>query len=162
MSDGWIRKPAIALSLAGVALTGYLLYERSDGRTLLCSTGGCETVQSSEYATVLGFPVALLGLVGFLVFLGLFVARGALAEASAVAVGIAAVLFSSYLLVIQLMVLDAICDWCLASDVLVTALAALALLRALSAARLQARHGVDDGTRDHQVLASGDNRDPNG
>jgi len=44
---------------------------------------------------MLGFPVALLGLAGFLVFLGLFVAHGALAEAGAVAVGIAAVLFSS-------------------------------------------------------------------
>jgi uncharacterized membrane protein len=95
LSDCWIRRSAIALSLAGIALTGYLLYERSDAGALLCSTGGCETVQTSEYATMLGFPVALLGLAGFLVFLGLFVAHGALAEAGAVAVGIAAVLFSS-------------------------------------------------------------------
>jgi uncharacterized membrane protein len=129
MSDAWIRRPAIALSLAGIALTGYLLYERSQGGALLCSTGGCETAQASGYATVLGIPVALLGLAGYVAFLGLFAARGSLAQAGAVGIGITAVLFSSYLLVVQLAVLDAICDWCLASDVLVTALAALALLR---------------------------------
>jgi uncharacterized membrane protein len=44
------------------------------------------------------------------------------------------VLFSSYLIVIQLAVIDAICEWCLASDVLVTALAVLALLRARGSA----------------------------
>jgi uncharacterized membrane protein len=141
MSDAWIRRPAIALSLAGIALTGYLLYERGEPGALLCSTGGCETVQTSEYASVLGFPVALLGLAGYLAFLGLFAARGSAAETGAVAVGITAVLFSSYLLVIQLAVLDAVCDWCLASDVLVTALAALALLRARKSAQIRARAG---------------------
>ena len=33
---------------------------------------------------------------GYLVFLGLFLARGPLAEAAAIAVGLGAVLFSSY------------------------------------------------------------------
>ena len=36
------------------------------GGALVCSTGGCETVQSSAYAEVLGVPVAALGLIGFL------------------------------------------------------------------------------------------------
>ena len=36
------------------------------GGELVCSTGGCETVQSSSYAEVLGVPVAALGLLGFL------------------------------------------------------------------------------------------------
>jgi uncharacterized membrane protein len=40
-----------------------------------------------------------------------------------------AVVFSGYLLVIQLAVVDAVCDWCLASDAITTAVAALALLR---------------------------------
>ena len=134
MTETWIRRAGVALSLAGIALTGYLLYERSTGGPLLCATGGCETVQSSEYATVLGVPVALLGLAGYLTFLGLFLARGPLAETAGIAVGVGSVLFSSYLLVIQLAVIDAICQWCIASDVLVTALAALVLLRARGSA----------------------------
>ena len=113
MTEPWIRRAAIALSLAGIALTGYLLYERSAGGALLCSTGGCETVQGSEYATVLGFPVALLGMAGYIAFLGLFVARGSLAEAAAIAVGLGALLFSSYLLVFLLAVIVEICVWCL-------------------------------------------------
>jgi uncharacterized membrane protein len=129
MTGTWLRPAAVIISLAGIAVTGYLLYQRSAGGALLCTTGGCETVQASEYATVLGVPVALVGLAGYLAFAGVFLARGPLAEAVAVALGLGAVLFSSYLLVIQLAVIDAICEWCLASDLLVTALAALALLR---------------------------------
>lgn len=138
MNGTAIRAAAIALSLAGIALTGYLLYERSAGGALLCSTGGCETVQGSEYATVLGLPVALLGLTGYLAFLGVFLARGPLAAAGGLALGLGAVLFSSYLLVIQVAVIDAVCEWCLASDVLVTVLAALALLRARESAHTRA------------------------
>ena len=44
-------------------------------------------------------------------------------------VALAAFLFAAYLLAVQLVVLDAICQWCVATDVLTTALAALALVR---------------------------------
>ena len=129
MSESRLRSLGIAVSLLGVALTAFLLYERSSRGPLLCATGGCETVQTSEYATVLGVPVALLGLGAYVALLVLFASRGPMVELSAVALCVAGVLFSSYLLVVQLVVLNAICDWCLVSDVLVTGLAALALLR---------------------------------
>jgi len=48
------------------------------------------------------------------------------------------VIFSAYLLYIQVAVIDAICQWCLASDLLTTGLALLALLR-LRSASLMAR-----------------------
>ena len=87
-------------------------------------------MQSSSYAEVLGVPVAALGLVGFLGLL----AGGARAAASGR--GSARPrsrsrlsLFGVYLLYIQLVVIGAICQWCLATDVLTTAIAALALLR---------------------------------
>ena len=44
-------------------------------------------------------------------------------------VALAAFLFAAYLLAVQLVVIDAICQWCVATDVLTTALAALALVR---------------------------------
>ena len=104
---------------------------------LVCSTGGCETVQSSSYAEVLGVPVAALGLVGYLGLLLAALARGEWARLSQVTLALTGFLFSAYLLYVQFAVIDAICQWCVATDVLTTAIVALALLRLGSAARLR-------------------------
>ena len=66
MSERMLRLASAVLAAAGAAITGYLLYVRQTGGTLACATGGCETVQSSSYAEVLGVPVAGIGLLGFL------------------------------------------------------------------------------------------------
>jgi hypothetical protein len=71
MSERTIRLSTAALAALGAAIAGYLLYVRYTGGALACATGGCETVQHSRYAEVLGVPVAGLGLAGFL---GLLVA----------------------------------------------------------------------------------------
>ena len=39
------------------------------------------------------------------------------------------VAFSAYLLIVQLAVIDAVCIWCVANDVIITFVAAAALLR---------------------------------
>lgn len=135
MSERTTRRLAIALSVTGVALTVYLLVERAGSGSLICATGGCETVQSSRYAEIFGVPVAALGLGAYVAFVAVFAARGAFAQAAGVTLGLASVLFSGYLLIVQVAVIGTVCDLCIASDVLVTALAGLALLRARAAAR---------------------------
>ncbi len=117
------------IAVLGAAITAYLLYVRQTGGTLVCSTGGCETVQSSSYAEVLGLPVAALGLVGFLGLLVTALARGDLARLSHATLALTALAFSAYLLYIQLAVIDAICQWCLVTDVLTIAIAVLGMLR---------------------------------
>lgn len=102
---------------------------RWTGATLACTTGGCATVQSSEYATVAGIPVPVLGLGGFLAIAATALREAEAARLAGAALALAGVGFSAYLLVVQLAVLDAVCDWCLASDVLATLAAAVALLR---------------------------------
>jgi len=124
-----VRIASAALALLGAAISGYLLVVRETGGSLICSTGGCETVQSSSYAEVLGVPVAALGFVGFVALLAAALARGELARLTQATLGLAAFLFAAYLLAVQLVVLDAICQWCVATDVLTTAIAALALVR---------------------------------
>ena len=117
------------LASLGAAISAYILYVRETNGSLVCSTGGCETVQSSSYAELLGLPVAALGLAGFVVLLVAALTRGELARLVNATVALAAFLFAAYLLAVQLVVLDAICQWCVATDVLTTALAALALVR---------------------------------
>ncbi len=129
MTERSNRIASAALALIGVGITAYLLSVRASGATLSCATGGCETVQNSPYSEIFGMPVAALGLAGFIVLLGAALAGRDLARLIGAVVALAAFAFGAYLLVVQVVVIGALCDWCLASDAVTTALAALALLR---------------------------------
>jgi uncharacterized membrane protein len=138
MSERLLRIAGALLAVVGVAITVYLLHVRWSGGQLICSTGGCETVQGSSYAEVLGIPVAALGLAGYAALLVTALARGETVRLAHGTLALAALGFSAYLLVIQLVVIDAICQWCVASDVITTLITAVALLRLRIAATVPA------------------------
>jgi uncharacterized membrane protein len=138
VSDRSLRAALVALSLAGAAVAGYVLSSRWTDSGLLCSTGGCETVQSSEYAELFGVPVAAAGLVGYVLIGALALSAAPLMRAAVAALALAATTFSAYLLVVQLTVIHAVCDWCLASDAISSVIAALALVRLLTPVGSQA------------------------
>ncbi len=129
MNERPLRLAAAALALVGAGLAAYLLYARHTGATLACSSGGCETVQRSRYSELLGVPVAALGLFAYLTLLVAAVARGELARLAQAMVALTALGFTTYLLFVQLWLIGAVCDWCLAGDAVTTALAGLALVR---------------------------------
>lgn len=129
MTERFIRQLSGLLALVGIALAGYILYARHSGSSLLCSTGGCEAVQTSRYSEIFGVPVATFGLVGYATVLAAAVTRGEWARTAQVTVALTAFLFSAYLVFVQLHLVGAICDWCLASDAVTTALVVAALLR---------------------------------
>ena len=79
---------------------------------------------------IAGLPVAVLGLVAYSVILALIAWDAHIARLSAATIALVGLLFSAYLLALQLFVIDAICIWCLANDVLIApALAVLTGLR---------------------------------
>jgi uncharacterized membrane protein len=129
VSERSLRLVGAVLAAAGLALTAYLLYVRETGASLACSTGGCTTVQSSEYAELLGMPVAALGFGAYAVLLVASVGRRELARLVHATVALAAAAFSGYLLYVQFAVIDALCQWCVANDALLGAIAVAALLR---------------------------------
>jgi uncharacterized membrane protein len=129
MSERTARLASAVVAATGAAISAYLLYVRLTGSALACSTGGCETVQSSSYAEVLGVPVAALGLAGFVGLLLAALARGELARLSQATLALTAFVFSIYLLYIQVVVIDAICQWCLATEALTLVIVALGLVR---------------------------------
>ena len=105
------------LAVGGLAVATYLLVVRLLGEAPACGpVRGCDTVAASQYATVLGVPVALFG-VGFSLTLSVLAAtwwrradRRALYAVYAVGLlGVAAVLYLTYL---ELFVIEAICVWC--------------------------------------------------
>jgi uncharacterized membrane protein len=129
VSDRALRLATSVLALAGAGVAGYLFWVRETGATLVCATGGCGTVQSSQYAEMVGMPVALLGLVGYVVLLATALVAADTARLAQAAVALGAVLFSTYLLYVQVALIGEVCDWCLVSDAIVTLIAMLALLR---------------------------------
>jgi uncharacterized membrane protein len=130
MSARALRFAAAAAALAGAGVTAYLLSVRWGGGQLLCRTGGCETVQSSDYAEVVGIPVAALGLGAYAAIAFLALLASPVALAAALSLALAACAFSGYLLVVQLTVIGELCDWCLVNDAVVGVVALLVLLAA--------------------------------
>jgi uncharacterized membrane protein len=117
------------LSGLGAAVAGYLTYARFTETTVACTTGGCEVVQRSDYAVVAGIPVAVLGLGAYLFLLGTALLRFELVRVAGAVAAVSGALFAAYLLYAQLFLIDAICQWCLVSDVVIGLLALACVLR---------------------------------
>jgi uncharacterized membrane protein len=125
------RRQAIALlALVGFFVSLYLwLYKIGFIGSLQCGAGGCETVQTSRWAVLLGVPVAFYGVAGYAVlfavsFLGLrtgvLAHRGVTLTLATLATG--GFLFTIYLTYVELFVIRAICRWCVASAAIMTAI----------------------------------------
>ena len=133
MSDRTLRLTAGLAALAGLAIAGYLTWVHFDDAALVCiAGGGCETVQKSEYAEIAGVPVAILGLGAYTTLLVLIAWDTPNARLGAAVLAFVGFLFSMYLLVLQLFVIDAVCAWCVANDVVIAP-----LLAVLTAVRLR-------------------------
>ena len=131
-----LRLTTAALALAGVAVAGYLTWVHYAGLTPICvgGGGGCERVQTSEYAELAGISVAVLGLAGYLAVLGSLALPEDLGGTVAAFVALAGTLFSGYLTYLEIAEIHAICQWCMASAALMVALAAVSIVRLLTAA----------------------------
>jgi uncharacterized membrane protein len=131
-----LRRATAILALIGIAIAGYLTWVHYAGLNPVCvgGSGGCERVQSSRWAELAGIPVAVLGLGGYVVILGTLALPeepGALAAAFLSLVGFG---FSCWLTYVEIAKIDAICQWCVASAVVMTALALVSVARVLRGA----------------------------
>ena len=140
MTDRRLRAAIAVLALLGAAVASYLVYARYTGTRLACTTGGCETVQHSKYAKIADIPVALLGLISYLAVLATALSARIEAAAIGAAIVLSGLAFGIYLIVIQVAVIDAICQWCITSDVI------LALLAIACAERLRRAAGSPHGS----------------
>lgn len=117
------RRPALALAAIGLAIATYLTYVHYAGIDPVCSTGGCEKVQSSSYAELAGVPVATLGLGAYVAILGTLWLPGEAGRALPAFIAIAGFGYSLYLTYLELFQIHAICQWCVGSAIVMTLLA---------------------------------------
>jgi uncharacterized membrane protein len=129
LSDRALRG-AVALT-AGIAaaIAAYLVVVHYRADVLVCATSGCETVQRSRYAEVLGIPVAVFGLVTYVLLFASSLTRRPFALVIGAGLALTAFVFAQYLAYVQVAILHAICMWCLAADSLTALIAAAAIVR---------------------------------
>jgi uncharacterized membrane protein len=128
-----LRMATAGLAVIGLAIAGYLTWVHYAGLQPICvgGGGGCERVQSSQWADLAGIPVALLGLLGYAVILASLALPDELGRQAAALVALVGFGFSAWLTFVELTKIHAICQWCVASAVLMTLLAIVSVTRVL-------------------------------
>ena len=130
------RMVLAVIALCGVLLAAYLtLHHYGVIGTLACGTGSCEKVQTSRWASFLGIHVAIWGLLYYVLLFAVSLAaahdrftddpRLSLALLGLTGWG---VLFTAWLIYLELFRIHAICRWCMGSAAIVAMLFVIALL----------------------------------
>jgi len=121
------------LSVIGIAVSSVSLHHHyGTDHSSYCDYGqmfNCDIVNRSIYSVVMGIPVALIGILGYLILLSLVTLRRARPETPlmlliASAVGLS---FALYLTYVEKFVLGVWCILCLSSLTMIAAISALSL-----------------------------------
>lgn len=133
-AEGTLRGIATFLATFGVGVAVYITIADSGGGSPVCLAGsrGCETVANSSYSHLLGVNVAVFGIVGYVLLLACALLRGdgpRMAGFGLVLVGFG---YSVYLTWLELFKIEAVCQWCVASAVLMALLFAINTIRMLA------------------------------
>ncbi|HEY7829162.1 MAG TPA: vitamin K epoxide reductase family protein [Solirubrobacteraceae bacterium] len=133
MSTRALSRTMIGLTLLGLGVATYLTIAHYSGGTTICPLhGGCETVQHSKYSQLAGVPVALIGLIGYILILGVLLTPSSeTTRLIAVVLTVGGFGFSIYLTGRELFSIHAICPWCVSSAIIMTILACLSIWRFL-------------------------------
>jgi len=126
VAPGWVVP---VIGVIGLCVAAYLSFVEVTGTRAVCGpVGDCNTVNQSEYARLFGvLPIGVLGMVGYVWMVGLWlvggVGPGDAARAGRLGAWGSALLgtgFSVYLTFLEPFVIGATCAWCLSSAVMVT------------------------------------------
>lgn len=123
----------LVLAGIGILLTSYLTYVAwFEAHSAFCSEGsGCDLVQASRWATLLGMPMAFWGWLTY-VMLAYVIWRAKRKPGSwtmVVFVAVCGFAISAYLTTVSVLEIEATCPYCLASFAIMTTITILALVR---------------------------------
>lgn len=119
--------PLAVLAGLGMLLTGVLLWKAGAALPYCGEGSGCDAVQSSAWSRFLGLPLALWGFGAYTVLglVALGVAKPVKRARWAAFFASAGFAVSVYLTVVSVVLIEALCAWCLGSLALMTAAFAL-------------------------------------
>ncbi len=130
-SEATLQRVATFVATFGIGIAAYIAIAQADGGAPAClaGSGGCETVSASSHSELAGISVAVLGIVGYVLLLGASLLRGDGARMAGFGLALAGFGYSVYLTYLELFVIEAICQWCVASAILMTVLFAVNAVR---------------------------------
>lgn len=135
MSSVQLNRAMFALAVAGLVVAGLLWYWHAQNAEVPCTTAGCDKVAQHPTSRLFGVPVAAYGTLFYLSFALLCAVRPSVsAEKQRLFAhllllwGSTGFVVSAYLTYLELFVIHAICQWCVVSAIIATALFALSIL----------------------------------
>src|SRR5256885_10159056 len=122
VAERTLRLVSTAIAVAGIGVAIYITIVDSGGGAPVCVAGGhgCQTVADSHYSHLFGVNVAVFGIVGYVLLLASALIPGDAGRFAGLLLALAGFGFSAYLTYLELFVIDAICQWCVASAVLMS------------------------------------------
>ena len=126
----------VILALIGIVDSAYLTWIKLTGAYAACvNIGDCESVNSSRFAEIGGIPIALIGLVGYLAILVIFLlelripTRIDFLRLILFGVTLAGSMYSLYLTYLEVFVLYAVCPYCVVSAAVMLGLFGVSIFR---------------------------------
>lgn len=127
----------VVTALIGLIDSAYLIWIKIANDKVYClpGLGDCWTVNTSQYSQVLGIPVSVFGVIGFIIILSIallghhnhFINNNR--EILLFGITLAGFLYSLYLTYLELFVINAICPFCVLSAIAMTVLFILSVIR---------------------------------
>ncbi len=134
--EKWSYRISAALAIVGFLVSVYMtIYKVTSNDALCLGSGDCSTVNASRYSEVYGIPVATIGIAGYFAILlahwyerrdPFFKNNGPLLVFGLSLTGF---LFTIYLFYVEFAILKAICPFCLASQVAMTLIFSISIIR---------------------------------
>jgi uncharacterized membrane protein len=126
-SEGNLQRAIAFLAALGIGVATYVAIVESGGGSPVCLAGGtgCKTVAESSYSHVAGVNIAVFGIVGYALLLASAFVASDLARFGGFLVALGGFGYSIFLTYIEIFKIEAICQWCVASAVLMTILCLL-------------------------------------
>jgi len=138
--EKWLNKVVLALVLIGLLVSIYMtIYKFSNNDAMCVGSGDCKTVNASRFSEVAvagtKIPVALIGVGGYAAILAMLLLEhrveflrknGTMLLFGVTLLGF---LFSMYLVFVEVAVLKAYCPFCVTSQVTMTLIFILSVIR---------------------------------
>jgi uncharacterized membrane protein len=150
-SERALRIAAAAIATVGIGVATYITIADSGGGAPACLAGGhgCATVANSQYSHIAGVNVAVFGIVGYVLLLAAAATPGDAGRFGGFVVALIGFGFSAYLTFLELFVIEAICQWCVASAVLMALLLIVNATRAFGYTGAELAAPAPPGSADH-------------
>lgn len=148
-SEALLRRLIAFVAVLGIGVASYIAIVEGGGGAPACLAGGggCETVAKSSYSHIAGINIAVFGIVGYVVLLATAFFANDAARFTGFATALGGFGFSVYLTYLEIYKIEAICQWCVGSAILMTILFLLNATRLIgyAGAGADGRVRLDEG-----------------